>query len=80
MLIFAAGSIIKDAFTQVYNLYSPIVYETGDVISTYMYRAGIQQMKFSFSTAVGLFKNVISFSLVFGANFISKKVNDHGIW
>ena len=80
MLIFAIGRIINDNFNQIFNLYSPIVYPTGDVISTYVYRMGLAKMEFSFTTAVGLSKNVISFSLVIIANAVAKKVNDYGIW
>jgi putative aldouronate transport system permease protein len=80
MMIFSIGKIVDDNFDQIFNLYSPIVYDTGDVIGTYVYRMGIEKMQFSFATAVGLAKNVIAFTLVVGANTISKKINDYGIW
>lgn len=80
MMIFSVGRIINDNFDQIFNLYSPIVYDSGDVIGTYVYRMGIEKMQFSFATAVGLAKNLIAFGLVVGANAISKKVNNYGIW
>jgi len=80
MFIFAIGKIINDNFDQVFNLYSTPVYEVGDVISTYVYRSGLTQMQFSFSTAIGLFKNIISFTLVLFANFVTKKIGGEGIW
>ena len=51
-------------FDEVFNLYSPLVYETGDIIDTYVYRVGLTNMQYSFGTAVGMFKSVISFLLL----------------
>jgi putative aldouronate transport system permease protein len=80
MLIFSAGGIVKDDFDQIFNLYNPAVYSVGDVLSTYTYRVGLIDMRYSFSTAVGLFTNVISFVLIFLTNMITKKINDYGLW
>ncbi len=80
MLILAAGSLIKDDFDQVFNLYNSNVLSVGDVLSTYTYRAGLVDMEYSFATAVELFKNVISVTLVLLTNFASKRINDYGIW
>lgn len=80
MFIFAVGKLINDDFEQVYNLLNTKVMGVGDVISTYTYREGLQRMNYSYSTAVGLFKNVVSFSLVMIANFIARKVSDYAIW
>ena len=80
MFIFAVGGIINDDFDQVFNLYNPAVYKVADVISTYIYRVGLIDMKYSFSAAVGLFKNIIAFILIFTTNSITKHINDYGIW
>ena len=80
MLIFAMGGLINDDFDQVFNLYNPAVYKVGDVLSTYIYRVGLVDMKYSFATAVGLFKNIIAFLLIVLANSVSKKINEYGIW
>ncbi|WP_105617401.1 ABC transporter permease [Vallitalea okinawensis] len=80
MLIFACGKLIDDNFSQVYNLLNLKVMSVGDVISTYTYEQGLVQMQYSYSTAVGLFKNIVSFSMVFGANAIAKRVSEYGIW
>lgn len=80
MLILAAGQMINDNFDQVFNLYNPAVYSVGDVMSTYMYRRGLENMEYSMATAVGLFKNVISFGIVLAANRIAKSINEYGIW
>lgn len=58
------GKIFSAGFDQVYNLYSPLVYETGDIIDTYVYRMGLIDLQYSFGTAVGLFKSLISFILL----------------
>ncbi|MBO4885795.1 MAG: sugar ABC transporter permease [Clostridia bacterium] len=80
MLILRVGSVMDAGFDQVFNLYNSAVYKTGDIIDTYVYREGLGDMKYSFSTAVGLFKNVIGFVLVVGTNAITKRINGSGIW
>ena len=80
MFIFAVGKIVNDDFDQVFNMYNPSVYNVGDVLSTYTYRRGLIEMEYSFATAVGLFKNVIAFTLIVITNAIAKKINDYGLW
>jgi putative aldouronate transport system permease protein len=80
MLILSVGSIMDAGFDQVFNLYNSAVYRTGDIIDTYVYRYGIGEMKYSFATAVGLFKNVIAFILVVGTNLITRRLSGEGIW
>ncbi|KDE48478.1 MULTISPECIES: sugar ABC transporter permease [unclassified Geobacillus] len=58
------GNILNAGFDQILNLYNPLVYKTGDIIDTYVYRVGLLNGDFSYATAVGLFKSVISFILV----------------
>lgn len=58
------GKIFSAGFDQVFNLYSPLVYETGDIIDTYVYRMGLVDLQYSIGTAVGLFKSLISFILL----------------
>lgn len=80
MLILRVGSVMDAGFDQVFNLYNSAVYKTGDIIDTFVYRYGLGDMQYSFSTAVGLFKNVIGFVLVVGTNAITNKINGNGIW
>lgn len=81
MFIFAVGAIINDDFDQIFNLYNPAVYNVSDVIATYVYRMGLENMMYSFSTAVNLFKNAIAFALVIGTNYIVRKFNsDNSLW
>ncbi len=80
MLIMQSGKILNDSFEQVYNFLTPTTYGVGDVISTFVYRMGIQNMQYSFTTAVDLFKNIISFGLVVLTNYIARKTNDYALW
>ncbi len=80
MLILRVGSMMNIGFEKIILLYNGNTYETADVISSYVYRKGIQEFSYSFSTAVGLFNSVINFFLVLSANTISKKVNDTSLW
>lgn len=80
MLIMSIGKLLNDNFDQIINMYNSSVYSVADVISTYVYRMGLVDFKYSFATAVDVFKNVISFILVILANTVAKKVGDYGIW
>lgn len=64
MTILAIGNILNAGFDQVYNLYSPIVYSSGDIIDTFVYRLGIEQAQYSVGTAVGMFKSLVSGALI----------------
>ncbi len=75
MLILNLGHIMNAGFDQVFNLYSPVTYVTGDILDTYTYRVGLVDFQYSYSTAVGLFKNAIGLVLAVGANFIAKRID-----
>ena len=74
------GNILNAGFDQIFNLYNPIVYQTGDIIDTYVYRIGMVERQYSIGTAVGLFKSVISFILILSANAGAKKATGTGIF
>ena len=80
MFIFATGSIINDDFDQIYNLLNAKVMGVGDVISTYTFREGLQRMNYSYASAVGVFKNIVAFTLVIITNTIARKTSDYAIW
>lgn len=61
-------------------LYSPVVYDVADVFETYTYRIGMQEGKYGFASAVGLFQSVVGLILVLVTNKISRKVGDGGLW
>jgi putative aldouronate transport system permease protein len=80
MFIFAVGGIVNDDFDQIFNLYTSAVYSVGDVLSTYVYRTGLEGMQYSYSTAIGLFKNLIAFTLILTTNYLSSKFSEYGLW
>ncbi len=80
MLIMRMGQIMGIGHEKIILLYNEGIYERADVISTYVYRMGIMNRQYSFSSAVGLFNSVVNFILVIGANQISKKVSETSLW
>ncbi len=80
MFILKVGQVIDDDFDQIYNLLNAQVMEVGDVIGTYTYRVGLQQMNYGYSAAVGLFKNVIALILVTCSNWLAKRLSDSSLW
>ncbi|GIN71592.1 sugar ABC transporter permease [Bacillus sp. J14TS2] len=80
LFVLRLGNVLDVGFEQIFVLYNPVVYEVADVIETYVYRAGIEQAQFSYTTAVGLFKSVIALLLVYLANKAAKKMGQEGIW
>ncbi len=80
LFIMQLGRLMNVGFEKVFLLYSSGVYETSDVISTYVYRKGIESNAYSFSTAVGLFNTCINFLFVFGANQLSRRITDTSLW
>lgn len=79
-LILSVGRILDTGFEQIYMFYNAKIDPVIDVFATYAYRVGIGNGQFSYITALGLFNNLIGIILVLGADRISKKVTDQGIW
>ncbi len=80
MLILRIGQMMNIGFEKIILLYNPTIYETSDVISSYVYRKGLLDFSFSFSTAVGLFDSAINFGLLISANALSRRVNETSLW
>jgi putative aldouronate transport system permease protein len=70
---------IFNLFESVFVLYNPLVFRVSDVIQTYVYRSGIAEFRFGYATAVGLFRSVIAFVLVFSANKIAKRLRGESV-
>lgn len=79
MTVLSLGSVLNAGFDQVYNLYSPAVWETGDIIDTYVYRLGIQQAQYSVGAAVGLFKSLVSAVMVITSYRLADKLAGYRI-
>ncbi|WP_390887194.1 ABC transporter permease [Fundicoccus culcitae] len=69
-------NILNAGFDQVYNLYSPVVYERGDILDTYIYRIGLISREYSLGTAVGLVKSIVGLILIWGSNKIAEKTTN----
>ena len=72
LLILRMGGVMNSNFEQIFVLYSPSVYSVGDIISTYVYREGIERANYSFTTAMDLFRSVINFGFIIITNKISR--------
>ena len=79
LFILRVGNIMNAGFDQIFNLYSPIVYDVADIIDTYSYRVGLLDNDFSYSTAIGVFKNVIGVALMLSVNQLSRRINRSGV-
>jgi putative aldouronate transport system permease protein len=80
LLLLRIGNMLTNGFEQVFMLYNPLVYETGDVLETYIYRIGLVEARYDFATAVGFFKSAVGLSLLVVANAVSRKLNGRGIF
>ncbi|ULL15791.1 sugar ABC transporter permease [Paenibacillus sp. H1-7] len=79
LLILKLGHIMDAGFDQIYILYNIQVYQVADILDTWVFRTGLQQLNFSLGAAVGLFKSLIGMALVIGSNHLSRKWGE-GIW
>jgi putative aldouronate transport system permease protein len=80
LFILRIGRILQVGFEQVFVMYNPTVYETGDVIQTFVYRVGLGQMDFSFASAMGLMNSAIGFVLILTANSVVRRTMHRSIW
>lgn len=76
----ALGQVLNAGFDQIFNLYSPIVYESGDIIDTLVYRLGLVNYQYSVATAVGLFKSVISLVLISTSYYLAYRLANYRIF
>lgn len=80
LLLLRIGNVLDLGFEQIYIFLNPLVTETGEVFDTYIYRIGLLGGQYSYTTAIGLFKSVIGFVLLVGANFLSRKTTGNSIY
>jgi putative aldouronate transport system permease protein len=80
LLILRVGNLLSVGYEKTLLLYNPATYETADIISTYVYRVGLLEQSWSYSTAIGLFNSVVNFTLLILANTISRKVTETSLW
>lgn len=80
LLVLNLGQILSVGFEKILLLYNPLNYETADVISTYLYRIGLEMNNFSYSTAIGLFESIVGLILILSSNAVSRKLTDTSLW
>ncbi|HHT07879.1 MAG: ABC transporter permease [Christensenellales bacterium] len=80
MVVLSLGNVLNAGFDQVFNLYSPAVFPTGDIIDTFVYRLGLQNGKYAIGTAVGLFKSVISCTLISLSLYIAYRFANYRVF
>ncbi len=80
MTVLSIENVLRAGFDQIFNLYSPLVYSTGDIIDTYVYRMGILSAQFGSATAVGLFQSVVSFILILGGYWAADKIAGYRVF
>lgn len=80
LLVLRIGRMMNVGFEKIILLYNGLTYETADVLSSYVFRKGIEEANFSFATAVGVFSSVINFCLVVFANWASKRLTETSLW
>jgi putative aldouronate transport system permease protein len=80
LFILGLGGILSANFDQIYNLYNPLVYRVADVLDTYIFRIGIGKFQYSFTTAVGLVRNVVAFLFVVAGNAVVRRISDYALW
>ena len=80
MFILSVGNILNVGYEKIILLYNPVTYDVADVISSFVYRKGLQDMQFSYSTAVGLFNSVVAFIFVMTTNAICRKTGEVSLW
>ena len=80
MMILNLGNVLNAGFEQVFNLYNPLVYESADIIDTFVYRISLVEANYSLGTAVGLLKSVVSFILIVSSYALANKYSDYTIF
>lgn len=80
MLLLRVGTIMDANSEQIMAIYNPTVYQTGDVLGTYIYRTGLSNMEYSFAAAAGMFNSVVSFTMVAVCNWVSRTTAGRSLW
>ncbi|BFH62405.1 MULTISPECIES: ABC transporter permease [Paenibacillus] len=73
-------NVLNAGFDQIFNLYNPLVYQSADIIDTYVYRVGLVERQYSLGTAVGLLRSVVGIILILSANKLAQKFTDYRIF
>jgi len=80
MLLLEIGRFLEVGFDHIWNLLNPVVWSQGDILNTYIFRVGLQDGRYSLTTAIGIFKAVIGFVLLVGGNKLAEKLTGRGFF
>lgn len=80
LLILSLGNVLNAGFDQIFNLYNPLVYSTGDIIDTWVYREGLLKLQYGLATAVGLLKSVVGFILITLSYYLANRFTNYRIF
>ncbi|GAE29377.1 ABC transporter permease [Alkalihalobacillus hemicellulosilyticus] len=80
LAVLSLGNVLNAGFDQIFNLYNPLVYSTGDIIDTWVYRAGLLNLQFELATAVGLLKSVVGFLLITVSYYLAYRFTKYRIF
>ena len=80
MAVLSLGNVLNAGFEQVFNLYSPVVYGTGDILDTFVYRLGLLDAQYGVAAVVGLFKSVVSFLFIIVSYRLAYKLADYSVF
>ncbi|GGF79320.1 sugar ABC transporter permease [Paenibacillus albidus] len=78
--VLSLGNVLNAGFEQIFNLYNPLVYSSGDIIDTWVYRTGLVDLQFSLATAMGLLKSVVSFIMITVSYYLASKFANYRIF
>lgn len=78
--ILSLGNLMNANFDQVFNLYNALVYDTGDIIDTFVYRISLVDFNYSLGTAVGLFRSVVAFVLIASSQYLAYRYTDYRVF
>ncbi|UJF33552.1 ABC transporter permease [Paenibacillus hexagrammi] len=80
LLILSLGNVLNAGFDQVFNLYNPLVYSSGDIVDTWVYREGLLKLQYGLATAVGLLKSVVGFILITCSYYLANRFTNYRIF
>ncbi len=80
LMVLSLGNVLNAGFDQIFNLYNPLVYSTGDIVDTWVYRIGLLNAQYGLATAVGLIKSTVGFALIGLSYFLARRYANYNIF
>jgi putative aldouronate transport system permease protein len=80
LTVLSLGNVLNAGFDQIFNMYNPVVYSTGDIIDTWVYRSGLLNLQFSLATTAGMFKSIIGFGMITLSYYLADRFANYKIF